>query len=207
MITSNSYVDSDLDELEILDNPFDIFSSWYKIASEKEKDPTYMQLSTVDEEGRPNIRTVLLKKFGREGFVFFTNIESKKGKEIQKNSSVAALFWWQNFRRQVKIRGKAERITESEADEYFKTRPKVAQIAAWASRQSQPINSYKELIERFKKYEKEFEGKEVPRPPYWLGFRIIPYEFEFLIYTTERLHKRALFYLEEGKWKKIFLCP
>jgi len=160
MITSNSH----LDELEKLDDPFEIFSSWYKIASEKEKDPTCMQLSTVDEEGRPNIRTVLLKKFGKEGFVFFTNIESKKGREIQKNSFVAALFWWQNFGRQVKIRGIAERISESEADEYFKTRPRIAQISAWASRQSQPINSYEELIERFKKYEKEFEGKEIPRP-------------------------------------------
>jgi pyridoxamine 5'-phosphate oxidase len=197
----------ELDELDKFDDPFDIFSAWYKIASEKEKDPTYMYVSTVDEEGRPNIRTVLLKEYGKDGFVFFTNIESKKGREIQKNSFVAVLFWWQNFGRQVKIRGRAERISESEADEYFKTRPRFAQIAAWASRQSQPINSYKELIENFKKYEKEFEGKEVPRPPYWLGFRIIPYEFEFLIYTTERLHKRALFYLEGGRWKKAFLCP
>jgi len=202
-----SHHQDELDELDKLDDPFDIFSLWYKIASEKEKDPNYMYISTVDEEGGPNIRTVLLKKFGKEGFVFFTNIESKKGREIQKKPFVAALFWWQNFGRQVKIRGKAEKISEKEADEYFKTRPRFAQIAAWASRQSQPISSYKELIERFKKYEKEFEGKEVPRPPYWLGFRIIPYEFEFLIYTTERLHKRALFYLESGRWKKTFLCP
>ena len=196
-----------LDELDKLDDPFDIFSLWYKIASEKENDPTCMYISTVDEAGRPNIRTVLLKKFGKEGFVFFTNIESKKGREIQKNPFVAVLFWWQNFGRQVKIRGKAEKISEKEADEYFKTRLRLSQIAAWASRQSQPISSYKELIERFKKYEKEFEEKEVPRPPYWLGFRIIPYEFEFLIYTTERLHKRTLFYLEDGRWKKTFLCP
>ncbi len=197
-----------------LNDPFDIFEIWYSDASKTEDMADSMVLSTVGLDGSPNSRVVLLKKFSREdGFVFYTNIQSNKGKELEKNPHACLLFWWLKCARQVKIRGKAILLSQEEADAYFKTRPREAQIAAWASEQSKTLKSYEELVDRFKKFSKEFEGREVPRPPHWLGFRVIPCEFEFLIYTKERLHKRVLFRKKENekeggdRWEKIYLSP
>jgi pyridoxamine 5'-phosphate oxidase len=197
-----------LDVFEINEDPLDVFLVWYEIAKKKEKNPDAMVLSTVGLDGKPNSRVVLLKKFGKEdGFIFFTSLLSQKSQEIEKNCFVSLLFWWENTGGQVKIRGKAKRVSEKEADEYFSTRPRIAKISAWASQQSQPLKSYEELLERFERLKKEFEGKDVPRPPYWLGFRVIPFEYEFLIYTQERLHKRILYYLQDEVWKKTYLNP
>lgn len=194
--------------LDLSQDPFDVFRVWYSEAQKTEEIPSAMALSTVGVDGNPNIRFVLLKDFDRNGLTFYTNYKSVKGREIERVSFVAVAFWWNSIKKQVKIRGSVYKISPEESEAYFHSRPREAQIAAWASEQSAPIKSYAELLRRFEIFRKQFENKDVPRPPHWGGYRILPQEFEFLVYSQVRLHKRVLFERQdESLWRKIYLCP
>lgn len=190
------------------ENPFDLFRQWFNQAAESE--PKYadaMALATVDEDGMPSVRTVLLKTFDERGFVFFTNHESRKGIELIATPKAALCFYWKSIDRQVRIRGNVEVISEAENKAYFASRPRESQIGAWASRQSQVISGREELEARFHKYAAEFEGEPVPRPPHWAGFRVVPTEIEFWKEGPYRLHDRVLYGRSGDGWTWVYLSP
>ena len=174
-------------------DPFALFALWMKEAAEKEpRDPDACALATVDAGGLPDVRMVLLKKFDERGFVFFTNTESTKGQELEGNLKAAIVLHWKSLNRQIRIRGPVERISDAESDAYFATRPRGAQIGAWASQQSRPLDSRATLEAAVARYEKEYPGT-VPRPPHWCGYRIVPLSFEFWMDQPFRLHDRLVF--------------
>lgn len=190
-------------------DPFPLFTEWLAEATEREpNDPTAMALATVDETGMPDIRMVLLKDFGADGFVFYTNLESRKGLELARTPKAALCFHWKSIRRQVRIRGNVERVTAAEADAYFVTRPRLARIGAWASKQSEPLESRFELERAVALYTARYAIGEVPRPPHWSGFRIVPQEIEFWRDGAFRLHERVRFTrAEKDGWDKVWLFP
>lgn len=189
-------------------DPFDVFFRWYSEAEIKDNVANAATLSTVRYDHKPSSRYVLIKEVSREkGFVFYTNLKSNKAKEIFQNPYVSLCFFWTNSGKQVRTIGKAYELSDKEADEYFKTRPRLSQLSAWASEQSSPVSSYEELKKRFFEFAEKFNGQDVPRPPWWKGFYVIPEEFYFLIYTPFRLHKRVFFILKNGIWQKSYLCP
>lgn len=190
------------------DDPYEIFFSWYRDAETKDNIVNAAVLSTMRADLRPNSRYVLIKEVTRErGFVFYTNLKSNKASEIFKNPYVSLCFFWLFAGKQVKVIGKAHLISDEDADDYFRTRPRLSQLSAWASEQSSPISSYDDLKARFYEFAEKFKDQDIPRPPWWKGFHVIPEEFEFLIYTMFRLHKRVLFVLKDGRWEKMYLCP
>ena len=170
-------------------------------------EPTAMTLATADMNGRPSARTVLLKDMDAEGFVFYTNLESRKGRQLMANPEVALVFWWRELAEQVIIEGRAERVDNAEADAYFATRPRDSQIGAWASKQSGELSSREELMERVAHFEHKFSGQDVPRPPYWTGFRVRPRRVEFWYGRESRLHDRVCFDLVDGGWRESLLYP
>lgn len=171
-------------------------------------DPSAMSLATVDAEGQPAVRTVLLKGFGARGFVFYTNYDSPKARALTANPRAAACFWWDAMDRQVRFEGAVERLSADESDAYFASRPREAQIAACASRQSQPIADRSALINRVRKLTAEFHGRDVSRPSNWGGFRIIPDMFEFWQGREQRLHDRIRYTRDaDGAWVFERLCP
>ena len=170
-------------------------------------DPTAFALATVGENGQPSVRMVLLKHVDDAGFVFYTNLESRKARELATNQRAAMNFHWAPMERQVRVEGRIERVSDEEADEYFATRPRGSQIGAWASRQSRPIEREGELEQRVAQYEKEFAGKDVPRPPFWSGFRLVPAVVEFWHGKPSRLHDRRLFVRDGGVWRAQVLYP
>lgn len=175
-------------------DPFEIFSSWLEKASRKEiNNPNAMTLATVGKDGRPSARMVLLKGFGPDGFVFYTNLESLKSRQLAENPHAALLFHWKTLDRQVRIEGPVEQVTDAEADAYFATRPRASQLGAWASRQSQPLDGWAELEKRLAIYTAKFHVDPVPRPVFWSGFRLHPRRFEFWQQGNFRLHKRFVF--------------
>jgi len=175
-------------------DPFALFQSWYALAQKSEpNDPDAMALATVDADGLPNVRMVLLKTAGRSGFVFYTNSESAKGGELKANMQAAAVFHWKSMRRQVRLRGPVQKVADKEADEYFASRPRQSQIGAWASLQSRPLESRFALEKAFAKYAAKFGLGAVPRPPYWQGYKIVPLYFEFWAEGAFRLHDRIVF--------------
>jgi pyridoxamine 5'-phosphate oxidase len=189
-------------------NPFPLFAEWLAEATASEpNDPTAMALATVDEAGMPNVRMVLLKDFGPSGFVFYTNLESRKGRELTKNPKAALGFHWKSLRRQVRIRGPVEAVTLGEADAYFASRPRMARIGAWASKQSEPLDGRFELEKAVALYTARYAVGEVPRPPYWSGFRVVPEEIEFWRDGAFRLHERVRFTREPGDWLRTWLFP
>ncbi len=188
-------------------NPFSQFDNWLSAAvNSEEAEPTAMVLSTVDADMQPHSRVVLLKEFTENGFVFFTNYEGNKSKEIASNAKVALLFFWQGQERQVRITGVAEKIDAAASDDYFYSRPVESRIGAWASPQSQPIEKYDILAQRFEAFKKQF-GENIPRPPHWGGFVVKPDTFEFWQGRPSRLHDRLFYTQQNNEWKMERLAP
>lgn len=196
-------------ELEKLEkNPFQQFKRWYEeINPDKNDKKNVMCLSTVGHDGRPSARMVLLRDFSERGIVFYTNFESRKAREIAANVYVALTMYWPDFERQVRVEGQIMRLMEQESDKYFESRPREFKIASWASRQSLVIRNRMELESQVEKYHHEFIGDQVPRPPYWGGFRVVPDAFEFWQGRENRLHDRFRFVLEDYQWTCNRLAP
>jgi pyridoxamine 5'-phosphate oxidase len=191
-------------------DPEAIFSEWWKEAEKSEpNDPNAMALATVDEEGLPNVRMVLLKGFDAQGFVFYTNFESQKGQEILAARKAALCFHWKSLRRQVRVRGAVEEVSAAEADAYFASRPRDSRIGAWASQQSRPLESRFALETAVAVTAARFGLGNVPRPPHWSGFRLKPLSIEFWHERPFRLHDRVVFRRAspEAAWTKARLYP
>ncbi|MGB8276401.1 MAG: pyridoxamine 5'-phosphate oxidase [Methylovirgula sp.] len=192
------------------DEPFALFAAWFAEAEKSEaSDPNAMALATTDAEGMPNVRMVLLKAADPEGFVFYSNSESDKGVELAANMKAAAVFHWKSLRRQIRIRGPVEQVDAAAADAYFHSRPLQSRIGAWASRQSRPLESRFALEAAVAKYAAKFAFGELPRPPYWIGYRIRPLAIEFWSDGLFRLHDRIRFRRESvtAPWHKERLFP
>ncbi|TAU04072.1 pyridoxamine 5'-phosphate oxidase [Rhizobium ruizarguesonis] len=190
--------------------PFKLFAEWLKEAEASEpNDPNAVALATVDEDGLPNVRMVLLKGFDNDGFVFYTNFESQKGREILGQKKAAMCFHWKSLRRQVRLRGPVEIVTDAEADDYFKTRARGSRIGAWASKQSRPLESRFALEKAVAEYTARYAIGEIPRPAHWSGFRIRPTSIEFWKDQKFRLHDRVEFRRPspEGEWDKVRMYP
>jgi len=190
-------------------DPFRLFSEWLAEAGEREpNDPTAMALATVDEHGMPDVRMVLLKGYDKGGFVFYTNLESRKGRQLAGEPQAALLFHWKSLGRQVRVRGTVEPVGAEEADTYFASRPRLARIGAWASKQSEPLESRFALEKAVARYAAKYPAGAVPRPPHWSGFRIVPVEMEFWRSGSFRLHDRMRFSRAQGGgWTRMRLFP
>ncbi|KQU50152.1 pyridoxamine 5'-phosphate oxidase [Bosea sp. Leaf344] len=190
--------------------PFALFRDWLAEAGDSEpNDPNGMALSTVDAEGLPNVRMVLLKGYDADGFVFYTNTQSQKGEELLGQGKAAALFHWKSLRRQIRIRGPVARVSDAEADAYFQSRPRDSRIGAWASQQSRPLESRFALEKAVASYAAKFGFGEIPRPPHWTGFRIMPVYIEFWRDGAFRLHDRVVFRRSgaDQPWSRTRLYP
>jgi pyridoxamine 5'-phosphate oxidase len=190
--------------------PMRLFATWLADATAAEpRDPTAMTLATVDSDGMPNARMVLLKGADERGFVFYTNIESQKGQELDAAAKAALVFHWKSLNRQVRVRGAVECVSDAEADAYFATRPKQAQIGAWASKQSHPLESRLAFEKAVALYAAKYAIGAVPRPPHWSGYRIVPTQIEFWHDRPFRLHDRIVFERKPGggAWSKTRLYP
>ncbi len=206
-MSANGLTAGDFTESE---EPFKLFGEWLKEAEASElNDPNAVALATVDEDGLPNVRMVLLKGFDTDGFVFYTNFESQKGREILGQKKAAMCFHWKTLRRQVRVRGPVELVTDAEADAYFATRARGSRIGAWASKQSRPLESRFALERAVAEYTARYAIGDIPRPSYWSGFRIRPTSIEFWKDQKFRLHDRIEFRrptAEEG-WDKVRMYP
>jgi len=189
--------------------PFRLFAEWLDDAVKSEpNDPNGVALATVDEDGMPDVRMVLLKGFDEQGFVFYTNFESTKGREILSSMKAAMCFHWKSLRRQVRVRGPVEIVSDAEADAYYATRPRGSRIGAWASKQSRPLESRFALEKAVAEYTARYAFGDIPRPPYWSGFRIKPQTIEFWHDRPFRLHDRIMFSrTDAGVWEKARLYP
>lgn len=170
-------------------------------------EPTAFTLSTCGEDGRPSARTLLLKEVGERGFVFYTNTRSRKGRQLRANPHAALCFYWQPLTAQVLVEGRAEPVDEGEADAYWASRPRLSQLGAWASQQSEPLATREELERRLAELEQRFEGMPVPRPAHWSGYRVLPEFIEFWSARPGRLHDRERYSLEAGVWRKSLINP
>ena len=189
-------------------DPFELFEQWYAEARAAEtNDPDAMALSTADSAGRPSVRMVLLKGHGRDGFVFYTNRDGRKGGELAANPNAALMFHWKSLRRQVRIEGPVEAVPDDEADAYYATRSRDSQLGAWASDQSRPLDRRETLEARFAEAARRFDGQPVPRPPHWTGFRVVPRTIEFWSDGAHRLHERRLFTRDGDQWSEGLLYP
>ncbi|MBI0435374.1 pyridoxamine 5'-phosphate oxidase [Roseomonas sp. KE0001] len=190
-------------------DPFAVFAAWLDEARAAEpNDPNAMTLATATPDGLPSARMVLLKGLDARGFVFFTNRESRKGVELAANPHAALLFHWKSLRRQVRVEGRVEHTGEAESDEYYASRARISRLGAWASRQSRPLSGREELEAGLREAEARYPGEEIPRPPYWGGFRVIPTRIEFWHDQPFRLHDRRVFQARpEGGWRVEILAP
>ena len=190
------------------DDPHAIFEEWLTEARLSEpNDPTAMALATADADGRPSCRMVLMKGHDERGFVFYTNLDSRKGGELAANPRAALLFHWKSLRRQVRVEGPVEPVRAEEADAYFASRARDSKLGGWASDQSRPLESRAAFEERFRQVQARFDGSDVPRPPRWSGFRLLPHQIEFWIDRAHRLHERRLFERDAEGWRESFLYP
>ncbi|URW75308.1 pyridoxamine 5'-phosphate oxidase [Sphingomonas donggukensis] len=189
------------------DDPIAIFDAWLADAGRSEpNDPNAMALATVDADGQPSVRMVLLKGHDDRGFVFYTNRESRKAGELAANRHAALLFHWKSLRRQVRIEGPVTRVTDAESDAYFATRSRASQVGAWASDQSRPLDDRATFEARYTEVEARFPG-DVPRPPHWGGYRVAPSAIELWEDRPGRLHHRRLFTRTDGGWDEGLLYP
>jgi pyridoxamine 5'-phosphate oxidase len=193
----------EIDETE----PLAPFTRWYREAAASEPDAETIVLATATADGQPSARAVLLKGFDARGFVFYTNLESRKSEELAQNPQAAMCFYWKSLRRQVRIEGRVEPVSTGEADAYFASRPRESRIGAWASQQSRPLQSRHVLDKRVDEIARRFTGVDVPRPPFWSGYRVVPDSIEFWQERPSRLHDRWLFVREDGEWRRHRLFP
>jgi pyridoxamine 5'-phosphate oxidase len=202
------FISKKLSEKILLPDPFRQFNLWFDEAKQFEAfEPTAAVLSTVGKENHPSSRTVLLKDVNKTGFVFYTNYESRKAKELTFNPNASLLFLWKELQRQVRIEGTAEKVSHEESEEYFHTRPRESQIGAWASDQSSIIPDRKSLDDKFEEYSRKFGEDEIPLPDFWGGYILIPNYFEFWQGRPNRLHDRICYKLENKMWKIFRLAP
>lgn len=204
------YPDHELNEDEASVDPFLQFAWWFMEVTESERihEPNAMTLATVDTNGRPSARIVLLKEFDPRGFVFYTNYQSGKGHQIAHNPYGAIVLYWDKISRQVRVEGRLEQVASEDSDEYFQTRPRESQLSAWASAQSQMLYNRAELEARYAELETQYKDKPIPRPPYWGGYRLLPDEFEFWQGRPSRLHDRLRYrLLPNGQWRMERLSP
>ncbi|WP_181705823.1 pyridoxamine 5'-phosphate oxidase [Chthonobacter rhizosphaerae] len=196
-------------DFTLAEEPYALFERWFAEAAETEpNDPNAMALATVDETGLPNVRMVLLKGHDPAGFVFYTNFESRKGTELLASRKAALLFHWKSRRRQIRIRGPVEIVSDAEADEYYASRPRQSRIGAWASKQSRPLESRFALERAVAEVAARHPFGEIPRPPHWSGFRLKPVSIEFWQDGAFRLHDRVVFTrADDGSWSKARLYP
>ena len=203
-----SYQKKTLGEKNVVDDPVAQFQIWWDEAlASNAEEVNAMTLATASKEGRPSARTVLLKGIHKNGFVFFTNYESRKGEEIAENPQVALLFFWKELERQVRVEGRIEKIDAAESDEYFNSRPIESRMGAWASPQSKVIPDRKFLEKKEKQIEREFANKAIPRPQNWGGYIVIPDTMEYWQGRPRRLHDRILYTFDGTVWKKERLAP
>ena len=190
-------------------SPFEQFQAWMTEAEKAEvNDPSAMILATADAQGQPSARAVLLKGFDERGFVFYTNKESRKGRELAANPKATLLFYWKSLHRQIRIEGTVEDVTDAEADAYYASRPRISRLGAWASAQSRPLAERRVLEEQLADAERRFPGDDIPRPPYWSGYRVIPAHFEFWQDMPFRLHDRTIYQRNaDGNWGQSKLFP
>ena len=189
-------------------DPFALFDAWYAEARDTEiNDSNAMALATADARGRPSSRMVLLKGHGPDGFIFYTNFEGRKARDLLENPHAALLFHWKSLRRQIRIEGQVDAVDDATADAYFATRSRDSQLGAWASDQSRPLPDRQVFMDRFEEVSARFEGGAVPRPPHWSGFRVTPDRIEFWQDRAHRLHERRLFEREGANWREGLLYP
>ena len=187
--------------------PLALFEAWFAEAGAAEPEANAMALATATPDGAPSVRMVLLKEHGPEGFVFYTNGESRKGREITANPHAALLFHWKSLRRQVRIEGPLSEVTTAEADAYFHSRPRVSQLGSAASDQSRPLDARQTYLDRVDQLAARYDGEQIPRPPHWTGFRLAPKRIEFWLDRPNRLHERRLFMRENHGWTSTLLYP
>ena len=190
-------------------NPFKQFAKWYASAEAAHpKLPNSMTLATATRDGRPSARMVLLKGFDEDGFVFFTNYDSQKGRELEENPNAALVFYWASIDRQVRVEGSVTKTSREESEEYFQTRPADSRLSAWASKQSSPVSSRQVLEDEMKRLASEYQDKEIPLPPYWGGYRLVPKVIEFWQNRPGRLHDRFRYTRQsDGNWLIERLSP
>lgn len=203
------YTGPGLTEQRLPADPLELFDRWYREeqAASSLPEPDAMVLATVDESGRPDARLVLLKGYGRRGFVFFTNYESTKAAQLDTTPFAALVFYWPERARQVRIRGTVEKVSEPECDEYFATRPEGSQLSAWVSPQSQAIHDRAVLERRLQELRVKFAGSAIPRPPFWGGYRVVPSRVEFWLGRPDRLHDRICYWRQDSVWRMARLAP
>ena len=193
-----------------LDDPFELFEKWFTEAKKKEiNDPNALALATSGKGGIPSVRMVLLKGFSKEGFVFYTNLNSKKGNEIKENPNASMCFHWKSLLRQIRIVGTLEQVNDKVADNYYNTRAYESRIGAWASKQSSILKSRDELLDSIKNYKNKYKDKDnVPRPDHWSGWNLKPLSIEFWLDGDNRIHERLKYTLDKNNfWTKILLSP
>lgn len=191
------------------ENPFEHFDKWFKEAKDHKDvvEPEAMNIATATKDGVPSNRMVLLKDHSPNGFVFYTNLESRKGGQLNENPKAALCFYWEAMGRQVRIEGDVVQVSDEEADAYFNSRPLKSRIGAWASQQSRPLQSRTELVKKVAEYGAKMSAGKVERPPYWSGFRIVPSRMEFWQKGEYRIHDRICYTLKDGNWESGLLYP
>ena len=195
------------DLIDFTQNPFELFNNWYDLACETEiNDPNAMTISTI-LNNKPSSRVVLLKSQNMEGFIFYTNSNSKKGKSISVNNNIALNFHWKSQNRQIRIEGQAKIVSVEDADVYFRSRPRGSQIGAWSSNQSAELTARSELIDNINKFETKYEDQDIPRPPHWNGYLVKPQLIEFWQEMPFRIHDRVVYTLLNKKWEIKKLYP
>ena len=192
-----------------LDSPFELFTNWMEEAIKNEiNDPNALSLATTDKSGKPSVRMVLLKGINEEGFIFYTNLKSKKSLDLKENPQASMCFYWKSLLRQITIDGVVDKVTDQVADHYFNSRIYDSRIGAWASNQSEILQNKEELLRKIEKYKKKFSNqKNIPRPPHWSGWFLIPDSIEFWLRGENRIHERLKYNKVNDGWKKILLYP